>query len=82
MAIDWEQVGANEVLINEQIGAAYPGVKVVWEHDFEAETSTPQIHLPEALWPQHNEIITAVQDLIAQCGSEAEFYPDQAYELE
>lgn len=80
MPVNWEQFNKNKKWINKQIARQYPGVTVKWDVDKNNDLVAPEIHLPEELLDQQDEIIDAVQSLIKQCGSNAEFYPEKAYE--
>ena len=59
--------------INKWLRKDYPGAKLIWPVG-----GNPEINITEELKPQMNDVINRAQELIHECGGEAEFYPEQA----
>ena len=80
MTVNWEQFQENKSYIQERVSEQYPGVTIAWEDDTENELSTPSIRLPENFTGETDGIIAAAKEAILECGSEAIFHPEKAYD--
>ena len=60
--------------INKMLSEKYPGASLNFPID-----GDPNIHIQDNQKSQMNEIVEYTQNLIRECGGEAEFYTEKAY---
>ena len=77
MTVDVEQFNTNIAWINEKLEEHYPGAVLIWSNP-EGPT---ELTIPEELLDQMADVASYVEDLVRQCGGEATFHLDEAYEV-